>query len=80
MCSKIFKKSLFFAGGERKPRFDLWNILTHEGMLRLFIIQKTVLGHSAVMICKHMTHGHIHFALSGRIVPYRLKKYKYFKN
>lgn len=41
--------TFIFVGGEREPRFDLWNILTHEGMLRLFIIQKTVLGHSAVM-------------------------------
>lgn len=33
----------------RKAQFDLWNLLVHEAMLYLFIIQTTFLGCSVVM-------------------------------
>lgn len=33
----------------RKAQFDLWNLLIHEAMLYLFIIQTTFLGCSVVM-------------------------------
>ena len=66
--------TLIFVGEETAPLVDLWNLLIREVMFHLFIIQKTVLGYSALMNM-YAYDPQLHpLALNGRIVPYGLGK------